>query len=393
MSTVTVSATSTARDVASRRARKAFRPLLVLVIVVALIWVLSLLTPVGDDSDFGPNNPRPQGARALAQVLDHNGVSTFYADSLAKALNTAKPGTTVLVYNRSMDFGADQTQALLDSGADIVMLSPTPVMLEATDLGIIHGPSQPTTDPVTANCTLAPAVAAAEIVSLGSGFTLQEQGAQTTLCFPDADSSDPAGQSGHFAQVKRGDQTISVFDDAYAWTNGRILEAGNSALALHLLGGHQTLTWLVPEITPLVLEGSAPMVPPQFLIAAAILLITGLLVIFGAVRRMGPVVSERLPVVVQSSESTRGRGKLYRISRAQGRAAAALRAATAERLAKRLGVPRSGSHVALTTAIANASDNDPLYVEALFYGPAPTSDADLVLLANNLSALESEIAQ
>lgn len=395
MSTATVVATSTARDVASRRVRKAFRPLLVLVIVVTLIWVLSLLTPTGDDSDFGPNNPRPEGARALAQVLDHNGVSTFYADSLATALRTAKPDTTVLVYNWSMDFAADQTRALLESGADIVMLSPTPLMLEAADLGITHGFSQPSTDPVPASCGLAPAVAASEIVSLGTGFTLSAPGAgaDTVLCFPEAGSDVPAGQLGHLAQVVRGEQTISVFDDANAWNNGRILEAGNAALALNLLGGNKTLTWLVPEVTPIALEGDAPVVPPQFLIAAAVLLITGLFVVFGSVRRLGPVVSERLPVVVQGSESTRGRGKLYRVSRAQGRAAAALRAATAERLAKRLGVPRSGSNVALITAIANASTYDSLYLEDLFYGPAPTSDADLVLLANNLSALESEIAQ
>lgn len=394
MSVVTVSATSTARDVAARRTRKAFRPLIVLVIIVVAVWLLSLLLPTGDTEDFGPNNPRPTGARAVGQVLGNNGVKIRYATTLPQALDTAVPGSTVLVYSTSLDFAPEQVQTLLNTGADIVLVSPTPAMLEGADLSIEHGPYLQDSGPIPAQCEAPGAVAAQEITSNGGGYVLKddhvlkdgEQVLDLSRCFG-------ADDSFHFAQVVRADQVISVFDDADAWSNRRILSAGNAALALHTLGRHDTLTWFAPTRIPLALEGDGIVLPKEFAIATAILGIAVTLLILSSIRRFGPVVTERLPVVVQASETTRGRGRLYRSARASGRAGAALRAATAARLAQRLGVPRSGARESLITAIAGATPHSPVYLEALFYGPAPTTDAELVALAHSLSALESEITQ
>ena len=55
-------------------------------------------------------------------------------------------------------------------------------------------------------------------------------------------------------------------------------------------------------------------------------------------RRIGPLVAERLPVVVRASETVEGRGRLYRSRRARDRAADALRTATLQRLLPRLGL-------------------------------------------------------
>lgn len=388
MSVVTVSATSTARDVAARRTRKAFKPLIVLVVIVVAVWLLSLLLPTGDTEDFGPNNPRPTGARAMAQVLGNNGVKIRYATTLPQALNTAVPGSTVLVYSTSLDFAPEQVQTLLNTGADIVLVSPTPSMIEGADLSIEHGPYLQDSGAISAQCSAPGAAAAQEITTNGGGY-IQKDGvfdSNLVQCFGSDDSF-------HFAQVTRADQIISLFDDADAWSNRRILDAGNAALALHTLGKYDTLTWFAPTHIPLVLEGDDIVLPKQFALAAAILGIAVTLLILSSIRRFGPVVTERLPVIVQATETTRGRGRLYRSAGASGRAGAALRAATAARLAQRLGVPRSGAREALITAIAGATPHSSVYLEGLFYGPAPSTDADLVALAHSLSALESEITQ
>ena len=61
-------------------------------------------------------------------------------------------------------------------------------------------------------------------------------------------------------------------------------------------------------------------------------------------RRLGPLVTERLPVAIRASETTEGRARLYRKANARDRAAAALRSATRTRLAPLIGVPPRGAH-------------------------------------------------
>src|SRR5690606_16937832 len=112
----------------------------------------------------------------------------------------------------------------------------------------------------------------------------------------------------------------------------------------HLLGAHERLVWLVQD--PLDTsstsdEASTPtgaLLPswagPVGLWALVVALVTAI----WRGRRLGPLVPESLPVVVRASETTRGRGRLYRRSRSRGHAAAGLRAGTAERVGQRLGV-------------------------------------------------------
>ncbi len=108
-------------------------------------------------------------------------------------------------------------------------------------------------------------------------------------------------------------------------------------------------------------------------------------------RRLGRVVTEPLPVVVRSAETTRGRGRLYRRSRSYGHAAASLRAGAATRTARRLGLPHSAGAPAVIDALARATGRTPEDVGALLYGPPPTGDAGLTDLARRLDELESEV--
>src|SRR4029079_16437584 len=98
-------------------------------------------------------------------------------------------------------------------------------------------------------------------------------------------------------------------------------------------------------------------------------------------RRLGRLVTERLPVVVRAGETTRGRGRLYRRGRSYGHAAAALRAGTAARSAARLGLPGWAPAPLVAAAAARATSRRPADVEALLYGPPPTDDRGLADLA------------
>jgi len=80
-------------------------------------------------------------------------------------------------------------------------------------------------------------------------------------------------------------------------------------------------------------------------------------------RRLGPVVAERLPVVVRAAETVEGHGHLYWSRRSRDRAAAAL-------------TPRSGRSTG--------------EIVALLAGPVPTDDATLVALAGGLDKLEKD---
>jgi hypothetical protein len=108
-------------------------------------------------------------------------------------------------------------------------------------------------------------------------------------------------------------------------------------------------------------------------------------------RRLGPLVAEELPVVVRATETTRGRGRLYRRTRSRGHAAAGLRAASAEVVARRLGVPRSADPTTLTEAVSRATGRPTRDVADLLYGPPPPDDGALVELARRLDTLESEV--
>ena len=69
-----------------------------------------------------------------------------------------------------------------------------------------------------------------------------------------------------------------------------------------------------------------------------LVLVVVLLARCGGAAGSGPLVAERLPVVVRASETVEGRGRLYRSRRARDRAADALRTSTLQRVLPRLGL-------------------------------------------------------
>ena len=162
------------------------------------------------------------------------------------------------------------------------------------------------------------------------------------------------------------------------------------------LGAHDRLVWLVPDPfdTSLADDGSTTpglSLPPWFGVVALQALVVLLVVVLWRGRRLGPLVTEDLPVIVRAAETTRGRGRLYRRAGARGHAAAGLRASAADRLAHRLGLPRSADAPTVVDAVARATGRPGDQVAQLLYGPPPADDAALLELARHLDRIESEV--
>lgn len=352
--------------------------------------VLVTLTPTASTVRFAADNPSPDGGMALAQVLGDQGVTVHPTTSVAEAIGLAGPGTTLLVAD---DYGMpdDVARSLTATGAQIVLVAPGPDLLAAATDEVSHASRSPDlATPWPARCDDPDAVAAGEVTTAGGKLRLTETAQDAQVCFSDSSGS------GHYAVAPLDgdpDVTVRVLDDATGLTNARVTTAGNAAIGLRMLGHEETVVWLVPERPTTAEEpgGISAMLPPWAVPLSVQLLLVVLVLALWQGRRLGPLATEDLPVVVRSSETTLGRGRLYRRSRAYGHAGASLRAGAADRVARRLGLPRSSSPEALVDAVCRATSRPSAQVLGLLYGPPPTGDVELTRLATDLDELESEV--
>ena len=108
---------------------------------------------------------------------------------------------------------------------------------------------------------------------------------------------------------------LTLLGAAQALSNDQVLRADNAAALLRLLGSGSRLVWYVPSIDDLVAGDGVSLttllprwIRPGLWLAA---LAVAALILWRA-RRLGPLASEPLPVVVKAIETTRSRGRLYR---------------------------------------------------------------------------------
>lgn len=184
---------------------------------------------------------------------------------------------------------------------------------------------------------------------------------------------------------------VTVIGDAAPFTNGRLAHVGDAALGLAVLGGSDRLVWLTPAPTTAASPGDqrsfVALVPGRVLWTLLQVVLAVVLLAGWRGRRLGPVVSERLPVAVRAAESVEGRGRLYRRARARGRAADTLRTGVRARVLPALGLPAGAPPAAVVDDVAARSGQPPAEVGDLLYGAAPPDDATLVRLADDLDRL------
>ncbi|MFC0862768.1 DUF4350 domain-containing protein [Sphaerimonospora cavernae] len=367
--------------------------LLVGIIVVAAAVVPVLLTPSGEAGGhyLDPADTSLAGARALADVLADHGVAVERVDSVSAALARAGSDSLLLV-TEAGEVTATGARRLAASPADRLIVGRA-AHLDILASGVTpkkRGTRTRSRDP---ECGLREATRAGSAYLGGISFTGP---AGSIGCYP------AAGNPTLVRYVLDG-RTITVVGDGDFMTNLRLSEDGNAALAINLAGAKRRLVWLVPpgaadpgtdgsgSDDPTEARSLGGLVPDGVNWAVFQLVVAVALVAVWRGRRLGPVVVERLPVIVRASETVEGRGRLYRARRARDRAALALRAAAADRITPRLGLPATAAPDEVAAAVAVRAGEDLQQVWAALYGPAPTDDAGLVALAEHLDRLERQV--
>ena len=377
-------------------------------IVVAVVLVATvLLAWLGAGAKQGFLDPEAYdavGSRAVAALLEQQGVTVVKVrstdDAVAAFTSSGAASTSLLVTNPDL-LTAAQVKRLTTAGPDrtgpatTILVAPTgPIALDAWAPAV--DPSDSATNDVREpDCSWRPAVLAGGARAGGVSYTIDaseaaagRQAVEGCYLFED----DPTVIN----LVGPGDRNVSILGDPLVLTNDELPLVGNASLAVNALGQRSTLIWYLPSLAELDAaagESFTDLIPDAVTFAVLQLAITVVLLALWRVRRLGPVVTEPLPVIVRSSETIEGRGRLYRRARARDRAAAALRAGAIERLRRRTGLATRCTPDMLVAAVSGRTARSGNEVRDLLYGGTPADDGALVRLADALDSLEREVAR
>lgn len=375
---------------AQLRSRRAW---IVIAAVLLLGAVLLLIIQGGTRAPgpaLGPDNPASAGSKALVEVLRGHGVEVTEARSIGVAIDGARDGATVFLYDEFGLLGDERLDELAVAADRLVVAEPGFAALESLAPGVrLAGAASGAIDDVA--CDVRAAERAGTLSDGQRLLTIDEtaRDAGWQGCFRDAEFgfAVAAGSSGTGGEV-------ALVAATTPFTNDRIDDEGNAALAIGLLGASDDLVWYLPgpgdadsAAAPTLAELTPGWVSPVIVLAIAVVIAAGV----WRGRRFGPLVVERLPVQVPAGETSEGRARLYARSAARGHAVDQLRIGTIERLATLLRLPRSVDVASVAEAAATATGRDAASVTRLLVTDVPTHDRELVDLASELDRLEQDV--
>ncbi|WP_102144831.1 DUF4350 domain-containing protein [Mycobacterium hubeiense] len=353
-------------------------------IVITLVGALSVyLTAPRDGGRMDADATSADGARALVSLLRDYGVDVTVADSLEDVEKAATADSLVVIAQTFYLVDDEQLQRLAALPADLLLVEPVAKTREALAPEVsVAGTATFGAQP---DCDMREANRAGE-VQLGASDTYEVTAeVPVTSCY-----------EGAVVRYTDDRRTVTVVGTADFMTNSGLLKQGNAALAMNLAGTRPHVVWYAPQREEAGFEGTATLsdlIPDRAIWIVWQLVLAVLLFAIWKGRRLGPLVAERLPVVVRASETVEGRGRLYRSHRARDRAADALRTATLQRLLPRLGLAPNAQPPAVAQAVAERAGRDPAAVGHILFGPPPATDSDLVNLAHELDNIERQVAQ
>ncbi|MFD6419515.1 DUF4350 domain-containing protein [Streptomyces sp. NPDC060194] len=365
--------------------------LLALAVLLIAGFAIAALRSGDEHGRLDPRSYTQQGAKAVAELLADHGVDTRVVTSTSAAAAAAGPDTTLLV--ASPDLLTDSQlrtlrSAVTDSGGRTVLLAPGDASLDtlAPDVDTATPAPERTLRP---DCPLPAARRAGTADTGGTGYRTDR---------PDVEGCYPIdGRPSLLLLPAPGGGDTVLLGTATPLLNERLDQQGNASLGLQLLGSRPHLVWYLPSLSDSSAAGDQSLtdvIPAGWYWATLQLAVAALVTVLWRSRRLGPLVTERLPVVIRASETTEGRARLYRKADARDRAADALRAATRARLAPVLGIHQAHADSpdtllpALVPRLGDPAHWDPA---SLLFGPPPADDAALTALADRLDALEREV--
>lgn len=353
------------------------RPILFGVLVVAVLVALAVLGR--DDAPFSgaldPRNPKPSGGQALARVLERHGVDVRVVRSQQALLaQEVDAGTGVVVSNPAAlgPSTLDRLRSHTGEAGALVMLGDAGLLgaqLSLRDQTVPTGVQQAGCDEDLARDLVV--------------HTYGRRGLVGNGCF-----------GGGSAHVLVHEDRLWLLASPRSLENGHVLESDNAALGVRLLGQQPRLVWYVADADDLAADegiGLSRLLPPWLGPGSVLLGLALLALMLWRGRRLGPLVTEPIPVVVRAIESTRSRGRLYRRTSDRGHAATILVDATRRRLTEALGLPARTATEAVADAAAARTGRDPREVRDLLLTTTVPSNSRLADLGRRLVELENEV--
>jgi hypothetical protein len=358
--------------------------LLSLVVIVGVATLTTYLTSPRPGGPMDPQSTSSDGTHAVVTLLREGGVDVVEAPDIATVEGAARPGTLIAVLQTFSLLDDDVLQRLGDLPGDRLLVSPSSGTREALAPRVDIAGSVPFggSDP---DCDLREATRAGQ-VQFGMSDKFESAGDfPITSCY-----------GGALVRYSDDGRTVTVVGSGDFMTNGGLLSDGNAALAMNLAGTNPRVIWYAPQQREGYSDAGVDitdLIPPAVKWIVFQLCVAIALVALWKGRRLGPLVAERMPVVVRASETVEGRGRLYRSRRARDRAADALRTATLQRMLPRLGLSKGADQSAIVAAVAQRCGHQPQALAHTLFGPPPRSDDDLVNLARELDNIERQVAQ
>ncbi|MFC5263788.1 DUF4350 domain-containing protein [Kribbella qitaiheensis] len=377
--------TSTAVGRTGAESWRALRtPLLVTGLVVLGAIIILIAGTARTSGPFSPDSAKPTGAMALARLLEDHGVKVTGTDFLGDATESGA-GKTLLVAPTGSLARSDWQQISEAQWSHVVLIRPSLRALETLAPGVLDATETLPEDSRDPGCDLPAAVRAGTATVSGTSYSAP--GAAHT-CYGD-------GINNTLVRTEVDGRIVDVVGTSRSFTNAELALDGNAALALNLLGTHSELVWYLPQYESSGFDDEdsdgPPLVPPEVRYIAWALAFAAFVVALWRGRRLGAVVPEPLPVIVHAAETTEGRARLYRRSRARDRAAAALRESALGKLHTAHGIPRRAEPAAVVSTVAARTGRDPAMLYELLYGQPPVDDAALMFLSHELDVLTLEV--
>lgn len=330
-----------------------------------------------------PDSAGPAGTRAIAEILRDHGVEVRVARDRAAAYEALALGPATLVLPDAPALSDEAVAALADAATDVVLIEPRARTLDLLLPGSAPSGVAPD-EAVSPDCDVDDAARAGAVAPGG----IYRAGDDDSACYPAGDAFGLVVDT-----TDRG--RIAAVDGRALFTNDRLAENGNAALAANLMGRHPLVVWYVPGLGDTDLTDTNPslgeLTPPWVSPVIVLLLVAGVAAGIWRGRRFGPLVAERLPVTVRASETTEGRARLYARAGDPLHAADRLRIGALRRLAALLGLAANAAAPEIADAAAGRTGRDRRAVRGILIDDIPRSDADLVALSTHLRDLEDAV--
>ena len=323
-----------------------------------------------------------EGAHALVALLRERGVDVLVANDVAQVERDARPDSLLLVAESQHIVDDDVIQRLAQVPGDRLLVEPVSTVREslASHVQLSRETMFGRSDP---DCDMPEATRAGSVKLDDSVSYETVDNYPVVSCY-----------GGALVRYEESGRTVTVVGSAGFMMNSGLLKQGDAALAMNLAGVRPRLIWYAPQHV----EGEKTrstslydLMPPNVGWIVGQLCVAVLLTALWRGRRLGPLVAEKLPVVVRASETVEGRGRLYRSRRSRDRAADALRTATLQRVLPRLGLALSAAPQAVVAAVAERCGMSPEALHFMLFGPAPASDQDLLDLSRALDDIERQV--